>query len=516
MRIVLLRPPRYIWPFNSGSSAFWPPLGLLCLAAVVRERLPKVDIEVWDAPAERMGWQSLQRRLVETQIDVLGVGEETVSAHEALRAAKLVKEFHPECLVVAGGVYFSYAVEQTLERRSIDIIVRGEGEETFVELVQHLVQRSPWHDIEGISFLDNNGKVISNPPRSLIDDLDSLPFPAYDKVNLNRYGHNSRNHAHLVSIEHSRGCIDSCAFCILWRHMGAHSNGSNTVKPYWRSKSPERSFTEVKRLYSQFGRRTFGWSDPTFNAYPEWSDGWSDLMLRSSLVDRKGPSTTHTAWLRADGVVRDERLGVLGKLVRAGLRQVMIGIERDDERGLALLNKHHNSLDICREAFAIFRERYPQVYTIGSMIFGLPGDTMADLKRLAACQYKIGADYCFMIPLTPNPGAVLTDHHDDVNPALEEDWARYNFHTPLCDTGVLRPRDLEGIYWRIAFGTAPGRLTRMLQFMLRERDARKRRVHWALLRKGTHIAVSSMAKAIFDRRNPLPTLYSRRPSWYEK
>ena len=92
MRVLLLRPPRYVWPFNSETSAFWQPLGLLCLAAFVRRELPGVEVAVWDAPGEKFGWRTLERRLAERPIDVLGIGEETVSAHEALRAAGLVKQ----------------------------------------------------------------------------------------------------------------------------------------------------------------------------------------------------------------------------------------------------------------------------------------------------------------------------------------------------------------------------------------------------------------------------------------
>ncbi|MBN1766750.1 MAG: B12-binding domain-containing radical SAM protein, partial [Sedimentisphaerales bacterium] len=407
MRILLLRPPRYVWPFNSETSAFWQPLGLLCLAAAARREVPDADIQVWDAPAEKTGWQTLERRLAETPIDVLGIGEETVSVHEALRAARLVKRYYPDCLVVAGGTYFAHTIESSLNEDSIDVIVRGEGEQTWVELLRHYDNWSLWPSIAGLAFRGDHNQTVMTPVRPVIKDLDTLPFPAYDLINMNSYGYRSHNHPGLVSIEHSRGCIDTCDFCILWKHMGESVNGNGQVRPCWRTKSARRSFEEVQRLYHEFGRRTFGWVDPTFNVSSEWSDEWAELMLNSKLNTREGAATLHTAWLRADGVIRDEKLGVLEKLVRAGLRQVMIGIERDDPEGLVTLNKHNNAPEICREALGILREKYPQVYTIGSMIFGLPGDTRDDLNRLLDCQYDMGMDYCFLIPLTPNPGTAL-------------------------------------------------------------------------------------------------------------
>ena len=515
MLVVLLRPPRYVWPFNSETSAFWQPLGLLCLAAAVRRDLPVTHVEIWDAPAEKCGWRTLQRRLTAERIDVLGVGEETVSAHEALRAARIVKDANPDCLVVAGGTYFAHAIETTLRDGCVDAIVRGEGEQTFVELLRHADDRGAWADIQGLAYRGPTGSPVLTAPRPLIADLDTLPFPAYDLVDMEHYGHGSRNHPGLVSVEHSRGCVDNCSFCILWKHMGRSVDGNGTFRPCYRTKSPERGFEEVQRLHRTFGRRTFGWVDPTFNASPEWSDGWAERMLASDLIDARGRAkTTHTAWLRADCVVRDEKLGVLGKLVRAGLRQVMIGVERDDPAGLAALDKHHNDPAIARQAFAIFREKYPEVYTIGTMIYGLPGDTLSDLRRLMRCEYEYGMDFGFILPLTPLAGTAVGDQAFRGGYVANPDLASYNFHTPVCTTDTLDLRALESIYWRVLLMPGRLRLRRTIRNLFMEPDRRKRQVHRALFKHGAGIAARSLLRRIPGSRNSDPVLHSRRPSWY--
>jgi len=517
VRVLLLRPPRYLWPFNSETSAFWQPLGLLCVAAAARRDLPGIEVRVWDAPGEQVGWRTLERRLAAWPPDVLGLGEETVSAHEALRAAELAKHLHPGCTVVAGGTYFAHAVDETLADGRIDCIVRGEGEATFGELLRHLEDRAAWGGIAGLAFRGADGRTVLTPARPLLEDLDSLPFPAYDLIDMTRYGRGSRNHPALVSIEHSRGCTDSCAFCILWKHMGAGADGNGSVRPRWRTKSGERSFEEVARLYRDFGRRTFGWVDPTFNASPDWSDAWAERMLASDLVDARGrPRTLHTAWVRADGILRDERLGVLGKMVRAGLRQVMIGVERDDAAGLAALGKHDNGAEISRAAFALLREKYPQVYTIGSVVFGLPADGPRDLERLARLEADWRMDYCFFIPLTPNPGTAVAREAARAGRIANPDLASYNFHTPVCTTETMDLRDLERLYWRLMLWPRPRRAARWLRQLVFERDARKRRVHLALLKHGTRLAAESLLRALRRPRDPRPALYSRRPSWYDQ
>jgi anaerobic magnesium-protoporphyrin IX monomethyl ester cyclase len=453
------------------------------------------------------------RLLAERPIDVLGIGEETVSAHEALRAAALVRHLHPGCLVVAGGVYFAHAIEPTLRGGLVDVIVRGEGEVTFCRLLEAAGDRSAWKDIAGLAFLDEAGAVVRTPLRPLIADMDWLPVPAYDLVEMSDYGRGSRNHPGLVSIEHSRGCIDSCGFCILWKHMGAAANGDEAVRPCYRSKSAARSFEEVRSLYHRFARRTFGWVDPTFNVDPAWSDAWAEAMLRSDLTDARGRARTlHTAWVRADGIVRDHSSGVLDKLVRAGLRQVMIGVERDDAEGLAALGKHDNTAEICRQAFDLLRREYPGVYTIGTVIFGLPGDRREDLRRLATWQYELGMDYCFLIPLTPNPGTAFADSTRPVPPA---ELARYNFHTPVVPTTALDLRQLESIYWRLMFRPSRRRLARTGRQLLLERDRRKRRVTMALLARGTGLAVRSLIRRAVHPASTEPLLHSRKPPWYD-
>ena len=517
MRVVLLRPPRFVWPFNSETSAFWQPLGLLTLAAAVRRELPEIEIQIFDAPANQWGWRTVERILGERRIDVLGIGEETVSAHEGLRAAELVKRLHPDCLVVAGGHYYAHAIEDTLLDGKVDVVVRGEGEETFVELLQHGNNRTAWPSIAGIAYRDEAGLTKVTPPRPLVDDLDSLPFPAYDLIDMQRYGNGSRNHPGLVSVEHSRGCFDRCSFCILWKHMGKPGDDHGEVRPHVRTHSPERSFETVARLYRDYGRRTFGWVDPTFNASPRWSDGWADLMLASNLTRSGGQiKTLHTAWMRADCIVRDENLGILEKLVRAGVRQVMIGVERDDAAGLAFLDKHNNEAETCREAFALFRRKYPEVFTIGTVIFGLPGDTMQDLRRLTACEYEMQMDYCFFMPLTPNPGTAVAEDARRSARIANGDLASYNYHTPVCTTESLDLRQQESLYWRLILGMTGRRLARLIRNFFLIRDARKRRVFKALFLHGATVAVRSLLHRLTRPGSGAPALFSTKPSWYDK
>jgi anaerobic magnesium-protoporphyrin IX monomethyl ester cyclase len=323
------------------------------------------------------------------------------------------------------------------------------------------------------------------------------------------YGYGSKNHRGLVSIEHGRGCTDNCSFCILWKHMGRPSEDGQDVRPYYRSKSAERSLEEVLRLVRDFDRYTFGWVDPTWNVDPNWTDQFCGLLLK------RGVKVQQTAWMRADDIVRDEGLGILEKAVRAGLRQVMIGVERLDEPSLKGLNKHANGPDVTARAFEILRTKYPSVLTIGSMIFGLWHETRKSLDELSRYQYKVGMDYCFFIPLTPNPGTQVYEEALKRGIIEVADRRAYNFHTPVVRTKHFSAKQLETLYFRLIFRVSLGRVIADLRHLFGIRDRRRRRVRRSLFKHGTQIAFRYVTGTWRRLLHDKPTVYSRKPIWYD-
>lgn len=506
MRLWFVKTPRTIWPFNSETSAFWPPLGFASMAAVLRERMPQLDIRIVDCPTLKMGWRSLERLLRSAPPDILCIGEETVSAHEALRLARLAKEIRPDTIVIAGGCYFAYAIEDSLRNHPIDFIVRSEGEESLHALVEEVHKREPHPEqVLGIAYRDG-AEVRLTPPRPLIEDLDSLPLPAYDLLPMERYGRGARNHPDLAAVEHSRGCIDACSFCILWKHMGEPTDGA--CRPRLRTKSGARSFEEVRLLVERYGRKTLGWVDPSWNADPEWSAEFCRLMLRSNL------RVMSSAWMRADCVVRDEKLGILRQQVKAGLRRAIIGVERVRDADLHAFGKHNNSWDVTTEAFRILRRNYPEVDTIGTFMYGTWDETeesMAELLDHAAAQLM---DYSFFIPVTPNPGTETREEALRRDAIETDDLRAYNFITPVMRSQRLSAAEMQDILhkhaalWWLKDGA------RGIRNLLFERDARKRSVRRSLLRHGLKVYWASIWNRL-TRRDGRPAAHFIVPSWYD-
>lgn len=505
--VAFVRTPRYLWPFNSAASAFWPPLGFCSLAGAVRERFSALRLSILDCPALKIGWKTLERKLRADPADVVCIGEETVSSPEGLRLARLVKGIRPQAIVVGGGVYFSYRVEKTFAEGTFDYIVRGEGEQTLAELIQALLQGGgDFRRVDGLAYREG-GRVCINPPRAPIRDPDSLPRPAYDLLQVDVYGRDSKNHPALATLEHGRGCTGQCSFCILWKHFGEPQNGGTV--PCYRTKSPERTFDEVKWLATQYGRRTIHFVDPCFNTDPGWTDRFTDLMLAADL------DVQFTAWMRADGVVRDERLGIMEKLVRAGLVQAYIGIERAEERDLAFLDKRRNGPEITRRAFQILRERHPSVFAIGTIIYGLPWESKQTLAALRDIHYAYPIDCAFYIPLAPNPGTEIRRKLEADGYRMSDNFREYNFFTPVMDTDHLSRRQLEDFYSHMLLHFSAAKLRSILRATRNGRDARAKRVYRHLLWYAFKVGGRQLLRRLLRPLTNGPTLYAKKPKWYD-
>lgn len=511
MKVFFIKPPRYLWPFHSERSGVWQPLGFASMAAVLRREMPDLEVRILDCPALKMGWRTLEATLRADPPDVVCIGEETASAPDGLRLAHLAKGISERIVTVAGGVYFSYMIADSLRNHPIDIIVKGEGEITLLELLQELRRKEPdLGRVRGIAFRKSSGPaapIVETPPRPLIEDLDDLPVPAYDLLPMQRYGLGARNHPDLAAIEHGRGCRGQCNFCILWKHMGQARDGSPT--PCYRTKSPAKVLEEARLLVGKYGRKTLGWVDPTWNIDPAWTDEFCGRMISARL------ESIATAWMRADCVVRDERLGILKKQVASGLRQAIIGVERPEDAALSSFDKRSNSAEIVREAFAILRRNYPSVYTIATFIYGLWDETEESLRELVRFGCTCGADYAFYIPLTPNPGTAVWEEARRREAIEVDDLRAYNFMTPIMRTRRHSAAQLQQIMHRQIVAAWPRDFGRAVWQFFFDPDPRRRSVRRAMLGHGTRYSIVNILASL-RRRDGRPACHGIVPDWYEK
>ena len=436
MRVLLVQPPRCYWPYTSEGDNFLLQQALPALAGALRE-VAGVEVQVLDCMPLHIGWRTLADEIKRIDPDVIGCGENhALYANEALRFFRLCKEMAPRAITVAGGGHFTNLAHRYIKAGSdIDVICIGEGELTIVELVTELGKAQPdLSKVGGIQWWDGE-KSVRNAPRKLIHNLDDIPLPAYDLMPMHLYG-KSR---YLFSpggttIHHSRGCVSSCSFCAWWTTMADRtydSDGNTKLRPRWRSKTVGRVMEEVELLYHKYGKRSYVWVDESWNIDPRFNESFADEMIRS------GMKTKWFAFMRADGIVRDEKKGIMEKLVAAGLSHILIGVERAEDDALSVLDKRFYTGGIALEALEIMKRRYPQVFVQATFIVGVKEESPNSLKKQLALARQIDVDFPAFHPITPVPGTPIFDEALREGWITEDDFDNFDWLTPVLDSKYM-------------------------------------------------------------------------------
>jgi radical SAM superfamily enzyme YgiQ (UPF0313 family) len=294
-----------------------PPLGLLSIGAVLeREGIP---VEIVPANVLGLDWDDIERKIRTDQPDIVGVTITTENRFQAFRLVRLAKKAHPGALTVLGGPHASMAAEDCLEHiPELDLVVRGEGEETMLEICRRWEAEADlrtFDDVRGI-VLRKNGRVVANPARPPIADLDALPFPAYHLVPFEKYNFTFEVPGHgflpAANVMTSRGCPFNCSFCATPVNWGRHV----------RMRSPENVIREIELLKVRYGIQVIFFFDDTFNASPKRADAVCELMIA------RGLDVFFKCDVRIDLMSRS----LLDKMKKAGLFHLSYGLEAGSDR----------------------------------------------------------------------------------------------------------------------------------------------------------------------------------------
>jgi anaerobic magnesium-protoporphyrin IX monomethyl ester cyclase len=387
------------------------PLGLLAVATPLD--LEGYPIRIVDQRTEP-DWRAVLLEELNKSPVCFGAGVKTgPQIRYALEASRLVKA-HRDVPVVWGGVHPSLLPGQTLEHDSVDIVVQGEGDVTFPELVHTLEKGEPLGAVKGIWFKEN-GEIHKTPPRPFVD-LATLPSPSYHLIDVDKFKLRNLGLDHL-RLSSSRGCPYGCAFCY------------NTAfyKRRWRALSAERTFEEIRRLRQEFGVRGIRFADDVFFADLKRVRRVLELILENRLDVLLTKLDIHVAELDQLG---DDFLELLQK---AGARALVVGVESGSQRILDLISK---KIDI--QQVIDFNLRVKKFNMIPKYCFmvGFPTETVEDIKATVALIFRLIEDNEDAIKdiniYTPYPGTELFDlavKHGFEPPRRLEDWVSFNWRT---------------------------------------------------------------------------------------
>lgn len=402
---LLLRPP-HLTRKGSYDINPLPPIGLGYLAASLAGIGVDVSIydslvEYWDRPwpdhdaaHSYIGpdMDTLEALLRERAPDLVGVSAIFSNQHRlAQQVCALVKKVNPATPVVVGGGHATVMPREVLQDPNVDYVVLGEGEESLRDIVRHLNGEFAAEDFDGVGF-KRGGELVITPKTRFIEDLDAIPFPAWDRMELDKYfglssSHGMRHRERFMPIITSRGCPAKCVFCSAHQVWGRH----------FRFRSVENVAEEMRILRERYGIEEIMFEDDNLTA----NVGRAKRLFQAMIDGGLG-----FVWDTPNGVAAwalDEEM--LGLMKDSGCIKLNLAIESGSQKIL----KHviRKPLSLVRAARLIRQARELGLEVSAFFIVGLPGETLADIDQTFqfARDNKLWQSHFSLA--TPYPGSEL-------------------------------------------------------------------------------------------------------------
>jgi anaerobic magnesium-protoporphyrin IX monomethyl ester cyclase len=340
----------------------YPPLGLGYLAAVLREA--GYSVELVDCTFLR--FETALKRIQQLRPRILGIYSMVTINHHAIEVAKRLR--HQAELLITGGPLPSLVPEEFLD--TFDVIVLGEGEETFLELVEHHFTNTSWKQIQGIAYNGTGPQVIVNPRRQFISQLDSMPFPARDLFPNKQYQWYWQTFHQYTSSSmiSTRGCPYLCDFC------------SNPVfGRSYRERSATNVVEEMIQIHALGYDRVF-FTDDCFTQNPQRVSDICQILLQENI---------DVEWMclsRADHLP----LNLAKMMQKAGCRRIFFGIESGNQRILKIIGKR---ITPTQAQQAVEAAQQAGIETGGFFILGYPGETNETLIDTLKFSSRLPLDY---------------------------------------------------------------------------------------------------------------------------
>jgi anaerobic magnesium-protoporphyrin IX monomethyl ester cyclase len=398
----------------------------------------------------------------------------TCNTYAVVKTLETAKRMAPNVLTVTGGQHFTATAQDSLQLYpEIDAIVRNEGEQTLAELVGAHQNLTGFQNILGLSFR-NKGKIIHNPQRPLIANLEDLPFPGYHYVknNIRKYHFSamSGKKSPYSLIEGSRGCNHQCTFCTQWRYWQA----------CWRFKSAKRIADEMAYCSREFGSEMIWLTDDNFGA------GQRPQELAQEIISKQLPADV--SWFvqaRCDDIIRNK--DVLPQLAKSGLSWVLLGVENSNPATLDYFKKGITPND-AKTAVRLLRDN--GIFAHAMVIIGNRKETHQSIRQLQEFANDLDPDFIMFGILTPFPGTEVYAEAERNGWIEDRNWSHYDMIHAIMPTETLSTQQVqEELYgcYRNFYGHWGRRLGGLFSS-----KPMKRRTYWHMLASGVMGKIKSL------------------------
>lgn len=411
MRILLINPALHA--LYDAVDVVVPPMGLLYVAATLEQAGHEVEIR--DRTVDK-------RSLDFTDADIVGITSTTSQYLDGLRIAREAKEAGRR--VVMGGGHPSFTMEETLRTGVVDYVVRGEGEMTMLELADAHVATGNGFDpgkIQGLSWYDADGdRVVHNPDRPFVEDIDTLPLPARHLLNIKPYKRMNFEGKPAITVMTSRGCSHNCTYCVVAQMAGRR----------WRGRSVTSVVDEIEHVVNRYGFEGIMFVDDHLTVNSHRVIAMCDEILQ------RGLEILWWCQSRADALTRNERM--VEKMAEAGCYMVFVGVESPHERTLQAYNKRQ-ATDIGGQAREML-DRYGIEMYAAFMLGGLD-ETKEEIEGTIQYAVDMNPKLAQFSILTPFPGTEIYRMLEDK--LLTRDWNMYDGMRLVFERDGIMPKEME-------------------------------------------------------------------------
>jgi len=408
MKILLLS-PFYTSPFKYSES--FPPTGLAYLAAYVRSKglgSPRIyDLSVRGKSRQGKFWRhgledgEIAGLIRNEDPDVVGVSCQFSCRYtNSLSILDIAKRAKPGVITCIGGPHSTLFPGKAVENAAVDFCVTGEGELTFAKMLESLqataslkAAKEKLVNEEGLAFMMDDGLVF-NKRKTYIQDLDMLPFPAWDLADVEKYFELNIPYwslrGRMMPLLTSRSCPNRCTFCSMYRTHG----------PKWRGRSAENVVDEIEQLRDRYSITSFNVTDDNFTYDPD-----RVIKICTLICERK---LDKLSWNTPNGIsIKTLNRDVVRAMKAAGCTEVNLAIESGDETMRNQVIRKNLATEKILEAVSFVRDAGMRLNVY--IVVGMPGETKETIASTISLLGKFKAYGLGIYYATPYPGAVLWD-----------------------------------------------------------------------------------------------------------
>lgn len=445
-----------IFPNTRRTSVFFPsiiqpPLGLAYLAAVIKQQH---DVQVIDAAAENMQFPRIFKRIESFKPDVIGITTNISIAYISCELALRIKLHFKGMRIIMGGPWATSNAEYLVNHRIADYVVRGEGEPVINTLLGTLARGEPLGSVPGLAFRGADGTVVQNERCDFLQDLDTLPYPAWELFPPSKRYFNHYRHLPLYPMMITRGCPYGCIHC------------TKTIHGFKiRKRSVDHVIGEIKHLVKTFKINEIVIVDDNFTF---------DVPYAESILDRITKERMNVHILIPNGLRADTlNPHLLRKMKRAGVYGFAIGVESGVQPIVRRIGK---KLDLNKVRYAARIAKEHGFLLRAFFILGLPYDSPGSMHHTVRFAKEIDPHIAYFYVATLFPGTAMYD--------IVKDMGQISEHVP----GVMPDEDMHddlsvdaGFFYKpvskFSFGKLkPGDVSKAYKIAVREFYMRPKKI----------------------------------------